>query len=96
MARAKLDFEPGPYRTVAFSAEVDGVLAQFAAENTGGNIAAAIRLIVHDTLAKRGGLNGLTAALERSGLRDEATRVRREMFEAIANAVNEVIEKNEG
>lgn len=91
MPRAQPKEEVGKYRTVAFPLDVDAELERFAEENTDGNIAAALRVIVQQALSTRSGLSGLGVDLQKAGYRDGARGVQRKVLAAVANAVNAVI-----
>lgn len=70
----------GKYRTVSFSKEVDSALVEFAEENTGGNLAEALRLLVTNGLKTPPDVTAYKVAY-RAGMRDVKA--------AIAQALNE-------
>lgn len=90
MPREKYPNELAKYRTVAFPVQVDRALEQFAEENTSGNVAEALRLLVQQALGKRGGLSGLSDSLEASGYNAGLRQGLQEARAAIAGALNEL------
>ena len=88
MAKKALEFETSPYRTVRFDVATDAALVNFAREHTTGNLAEALRLLVGDTLEKRGALSGFTASLETAGYAAGKAQALGEWRAALAEALN--------
>lgn len=90
MPREKYPNELAKYRTVAFPVQVDRALVHFAKENTDGNVAEAIRLLVQLSIGRRGGLSGASLSLKDSGYNAGLRQAKQEADVAIANALNEL------
>lgn len=77
-------------RGVRFEEETDAALVQFADENTAGNVAEALRLLVGQTLRSSGALGGLGRSLKVDGYNAGLRAGLSEARSAIAGALNKL------